>query len=49
MLEEAEFKGEAIDEKQARAIIDEARELLDRASYCAAYPAGCAYFHRLDY
>jgi hypothetical protein len=44
MLERAEFNKDAIDEEQARRIINEARELLDQASDCALYPEGCAYF-----
>jgi hypothetical protein len=34
MLEEAKFRGEEIDERQASHIIDEGQELLEQAKFC---------------
>jgi hypothetical protein len=42
MLEGAEFSGVALNELAAKAVIDQSQSLLDRASACAASPAGCA-------
>ena len=42
MLKDAEFEGDSIDERQAKWIIGQGRELLDRASECAAFPQFCA-------
>lgn len=42
MLEGAEFNGLAIDEPQAKQLIDSAQSLLDKASACASNPAACA-------
>jgi hypothetical protein len=43
MLHDAQVDGESIDEHQAKEIISEGRELLDKARDCAADPLGCAY------
>jgi hypothetical protein len=48
LLEGAEFNGAAFDEEQAERITDEGRELLDRASDCAADPRVCAKARRPD-
>jgi hypothetical protein len=42
MLEGAEFRGEPIDEQQAKQITRQAESLLDAASDCASNPAKCA-------
>jgi hypothetical protein len=42
MLEGAEFRGEPIDEQQAKQITRQAESLLDTASDCASNPAKCA-------
>lgn len=42
MLEGAEFSGQPIDKKVAKAIIEEGQALLKQASACAANPARCA-------
>jgi hypothetical protein len=41
MLDDAEFGGQSIDEGQAKQLIHEGEELLDRAMDCAANPGGC--------
>lgn len=43
MLHDAQLNGESIGEDQAKQIIGEGRELLDKARDCAADPLGCAY------
>ena len=42
MLEGAEFNGQAINEQQAKQVIDAAQALLNQASACAANPGSCA-------
>jgi hypothetical protein len=42
MLQGAEFKGEAINEQEAKQLIGRAQGLLDQANVCAANPGKCA-------
>jgi hypothetical protein len=42
MLDRAAFNNEVFDEVRGRQLIDQAQDLLDEVSACAANPASCA-------
>jgi hypothetical protein len=46
MLEEAEFRKEEIDERQASHVIDEGQERLEQAKFSGSVPEACGFFKK---